>query len=89
LVDFPIEESRARRNEMIRRTALVAMMGALSALPATSSAWETVGWLDVDLTVENPKLELGDVKAGTDAVATFVFHNSGTAPVRIIKAKPS
>jgi hypothetical protein len=40
-------------------------------------------------TVENPRINVGEIKAGSDAVATFVFHNEGPADVKIIKAKPS
>ena len=40
-------------------------------------------------TVENPRIDIGEIKAGSDAVATFVFHNDGPTDVRIIKAKPS
>lgn len=39
--------------------------------------------------VENPRIDLGDIKAGSDAVATFVFHNDGTEDVKILRAKPS
>ncbi len=39
--------------------------------------------------VENPKIDIGEIKAGSDAVATFVFHNNGPTDVKIIKAKPS
>ena len=30
-------------------------------------------------------MAVGEVKAGSDAVATFVFHNAGTEDVKIIK----
>jgi hypothetical protein len=39
--------------------------------------------------VETTNLELGKIKAGEVAVATFVFHNDGKEPVKIIRAKPS
>jgi hypothetical protein len=39
--------------------------------------------------VEAESVDVGDVRAGTDAVATFVFHNDGDKDVKIIKAKPS
>jgi len=42
-----------------------------------------------ELSVENTRIDLGEIKAGNDAVATFVFHNSGSSDVKIIKAKPS
>lgn len=41
------------------------------------------------LTVENPRIDLGLIKAGATATGTFVFHNSGDKDVKIIKAKPS
>ena len=41
------------------------------------------------LTVEQPRIDLGDIRSGTDAVATFVFHNAGPVDVRILNAKPS
>ena len=33
-------------------------------------------------------VNLGDVVHGQDAVATFVYHNTGTAPLHILSAKP-
>ncbi len=39
--------------------------------------------------VENPRIDLGQIKSGTDVLATFVFHNDGPVDVKIIKAKPS
>ena len=39
--------------------------------------------------VENPRINIGEIKAGTDAVATYVFHNEGPTDVKIIRAKPS
>lgn len=39
--------------------------------------------------VENPRIDVGEVKAGSDAVATFVFRNEGPTDVKIIRAKPS
>ena len=39
--------------------------------------------------VENARIDIGEIKAGTEAVATFVFHNEGPTDVRIIRAKPS
>lgn len=41
------------------------------------------------LTVEEAKIDLGEIKSGSDAIAVFVFHNSGAEDVRIIRAKPS
>jgi hypothetical protein len=39
--------------------------------------------------VENADLDLGRVKAGEIASATFVFRNDGPSDVRILKAAPS
>lgn len=39
--------------------------------------------------VEKTHIDLDPVSAGTDAVATFVFHNDTAKEVKIIKAKPS
>jgi hypothetical protein len=43
----------------------------------------------VTFSVEEAQIDLGEVKAGTEAVATFTFVNQGTEDVRIIRAKPS
>ena len=39
--------------------------------------------------VEEPRINVGEIKAGSEVVATFVFHNEGLTDVKIIKAKPS
>jgi copper(I)-binding protein len=41
------------------------------------------------LWVENASVDVGKVKAGEDAVATFVLHNDSNQPIKILKAKPS
>lgn len=60
--------------------ALAVMFGSASAQNAVVSRgfW-----------VENPRIDLGEVRSGTPAVATFVFHNDGPKDVNIIRAKPS
>lgn len=47
------------------------------------------GQLKPLLTVEESRIDLGEIKAGTVAVGTFVFHNAGDIDVKIIRAKPS
>lgn len=42
-----------------------------------------------NISVEHSELDLGQVPAGQKVVATFVFHNAGTKPVKILKAAPS
>ena len=34
------------------------------------------------------EVNLGDVIHGDDAVATFTYHNTGSAPLHILSAKP-
>jgi hypothetical protein len=34
------------------------------------------------------EINLGDVVRGQDAVATFTYQNTGTAPLHILSAKP-
>jgi len=59
------------------------------ALLASVATWADAQSAPVTFSVENNQINLGEIKAGTDAVATFTFHNSGTEAVKIIKAKPS
>ena len=40
------------------------------------------------LRVESTTVDLGLVAAGRTARATFVFHNDGNRPVRILRVKP-
>jgi hypothetical protein len=37
---------------------------------------------------EKVTIELGDVVRGQDAVATFTYKNTGSAPLHIVSAKP-
>ena len=39
--------------------------------------------------VENTTVDLGKIRAGEDAVGTFIFHNETDKDVKIIRAKPS
>ena len=39
--------------------------------------------------VDSTQLDVGSVAAGKTADATFVFHNDGDRPVRILRAAPS
>ncbi len=41
------------------------------------------------LRVEQKAIDLGDVTAGKEVRAVFVFHNDGEVDVRILRAKPS
>lgn len=37
---------------------------------------------------DSEQIDLGDVVHGQDAVATFTYRNTGTAPLHILTAKP-
>jgi copper(I)-binding protein len=41
------------------------------------------------LWVESSSVDVGKIKAGEDAVATFILHNDSDQPIKILKAKPS
>ena len=41
------------------------------------------------ISVESTEIDLGKVTAGQEVVGTFVFHNSGDRPVKILRAKPT
>lgn len=64
------------------RLGLTVMLCAASLLPSTARG-------GAGLRVDSQVRELGEVKAGTAAVATFVFHNDGDRDVTILRATPS
>ncbi|MEX1311883.1 MAG: hypothetical protein AB1Z65_15760 [Candidatus Sulfomarinibacteraceae bacterium] len=68
----------------MKRCAAMMMLMVL-VWAATSGAQSA----PVTFSVEEARIDLGEVKAGTEAVATFTFVNQGTEDVRIIRAKPS
>ena len=39
--------------------------------------------------VEKTHLELGKFIAGSEVTGTFIFHNDGDRPVKILRAKPT
>jgi len=40
------------------------------------------------ITFDKTELDLGDIVRGDDAVAAFTYHNTGSAPLHILSAKP-
>ena len=40
------------------------------------------------ITFDAKDVNLGDIVRGQDAVATFTYRNTGTAPLHILSAKP-
>jgi len=71
----------------MKRAVLILLVVTTAAALAVDRVEAQTG--GPTFTVENPRIDVGEVKGGSDAVATFVFHNAGNADVKIIKAKPS
>ena len=70
----------------------VVALGLIAALPIMTTAQDTQTSPQADkplFWVESTSVDVGQVKAGDDAVATFIFHNKSDQPVKILKAKPS
>ena len=62
---------------------------ALTLLILAAITLAIVPVADAALRVEQQALDVGVVQAGSDAVGTWIFHNDGEKPVRILRAKPS
>ena len=71
---------------MKRCGAMIILVAALAFLAAS---WADAQAGPVTFTVDESRIELGEIKAGTEALAVFTFHNAGEEDVTIIKAKPS
>jgi hypothetical protein len=71
---------------MKRRAVRIATAAVFAAAWIGAVSGQTVA---PSFSVEQPRLDLGEVKGGTEVVATFVFHNQGAKDVRIIQAKPT
>jgi hypothetical protein len=69
------------------RTA-AAVVGALTVVAAMAAADDQAAPGPV-FRVEQETIDLGEITAGSEAVAVFRFHNAGDADVHIIRAKPS
>jgi|GEM_PF-6171708 len=68
-------------------TLLLAGCCGVASAQAPASAPEAAA-VQPSFRVEQSSLDLGTVRAGQDAVATFVFRNDGEVPVKILSAKP-
>jgi hypothetical protein len=78
---------------MIRRAALGlavalsiawSLRAAVAEMPAPAAPDVPAPHIHFDAT----DVDLGDVVHGQDAAATFTYHNTGTAPLHILSAKP-
>jgi hypothetical protein len=65
-----------------------AVLGGLAVAAAVPAVADDAAPAPV-LRVEQETIDLGDITAGSEAVAVFRFHNAGDADVHIIRAKPS
>jgi hypothetical protein len=70
------------------KPTLIVASALLVAVAAAPAAAQTDA-VAPSLRVEHERIELGEIKAGSEAVATFVFHNDSDQDVNIIRAKPS
>ncbi len=66
-----------------------AMIILVTALLVLAASWADAQTGPVTFSVDEARIELGEIKAGTVAIATFTFQNAGQEDVTIIKAKPS
>jgi hypothetical protein len=78
---------------MIRRAATILIAGLLTVGAARAASAEAPAAAAPDgpaprIAFDVKDLNLGDVTHGQDAVATFTYHNTGTAPLHILSAKP-
>ena len=74
---------------MIRnQIAASVLMGAAVFFSATQAKAEEEAAAPT-LRVEQTAIDLGDVTAGKENQAVFVFHNDGEVDVKILRAKPS
>jgi hypothetical protein len=78
---------------MIRRAVMPLVVGLFagvvaSAVCAQAPAPAAPAGPAPHITFDAKDVNLGDVVHGKDAVATFTYHNTGTAPLHILSAKP-
>jgi hypothetical protein len=64
------------------------VLGAALAVAADQPAPAAPAGASPHITFDAKDVNLGDVIHGQDAVATFTYHNTGSAPLHILSAKP-
>jgi hypothetical protein len=73
----------------MRRQRWIAPMLIAGAIFTVVSAAEDGARSDKVLRVDQTTIDVGEVFAGRQAIATFVIHNDGDRDIRILRAKPS
>jgi copper(I)-binding protein len=73
---------------MIREVLIGLAAVAIATVSQPAAAAQDAPGLGV-LRVEDASLDLGEIPAGGDVVATFTLHNDGQRDIRILRAKPS
>jgi hypothetical protein len=66
-----------------------AAIGVIGVLAATAPVAADEVAPPPAFRVEQDTIDLGDIVAGSEAVAVFRFHNAGDSDVHIVRAKPS
>ena len=75
--------------EVLMKRSVATIILTIALLAVVAAPWADAQTGPVTFAVEESRIDLGEIKAGTEAVATFTFRNTGAEDVRIIKAKPS
>jgi hypothetical protein len=73
----------------MHRAVAVSALLALGAASAAFSGEPAWGSVKSRLTVDSTSIDIGTVRAGQDAVATFTFRNPTSREIRILAAHPS
>jgi len=73
----------------MRRAVVVSALLALAAAGVSGAGDPAWGSLKSKLVAEPSSVDVGKVRAGEDAVATFTLHNPTAREIRILAAHPS
>jgi len=87
-----MELGRTKVAAWVCGTVLAAAAAAAPApdppKPADAAAAPAAAGAAPKITFDKTELDLGEIVRGDDAVASFTYHNTGTAPLHILSAKP-
>jgi copper(I)-binding protein len=71
----------------MRKVVVIALaLGLIAAAAVTGQSEDTAP--APGLVVDQSEIDVGAVKAGQEAVATFVLKNTGERPVKLLNVKP-